>query len=1391
MFFRRNLEKNKVIHFTLVQHSSPLPARALPPSLPPPPLGNRRRQEGFRFLPVIFLVGQNPMDANNWRPTAPGGEPVMDTGDWRTQLQPDSRQRIVNKIMETLKRHLPFSGQEGLQELKKIAVRFEEKIYTAATNQSDYLRKISLKMLTMETKSQNTIPTGNGNKPLDPGASHSMPPQVHNPGQSLPISLSTNQSQARQQLSQNMQNSMSSNGVQSSAGLQSAMPSVSGLTQTIPNTVGQNANMQSISGVSQNPVGNSMGQGIPSNMFVNSQRQMPGRQQVVPPQQQQQSQNPQQYLYQQQIQQQLLKQKLQQGNHPHSLVQSHIHQQQQQQNLLQPNQLQSSQQSGLQTSTVMQPSMMQTVSGLQQNQPSSVQQSTQPMHQQHPQSVLRQQQQQPQQSAGIHQQQTPMMQQPLLPPQQQLMGQQSNTTNMSQNQLIGQQNIVGDLQQQQQQRLLGQQNNLQNLQQQQQQQQQQLMAQQNNLSSMHQQQLGPQSNVTGLQQQQLLGAQPGNSSMQSNQHSLHMLQQPKVTLQQQAQQSGSALLPNQGQQSHSQLPQQQLMAQIQSQPGQLQQQSNPLQRDMQQRLQASGSLLQQSNVIDQQKQLYQPQRALPETSSTSLDSTAETGHANGADWQEEIYQKIKVMKETYLPEINEMYQRIATKLQQHDPLLQQPKLEQLEKLKVFKVMLERLIGFLQVPKNNITIGFKEKLGYYEKQILGFLNQSRYRKPIPNLQQGQLSQPHIQPMQQPQSQVPQLQSHENQLNPQLQSMNMQVSVPKMQQNNMSSLLHNSLSTLSGDSTSQSNMMNPIQPGSNLDSGQGNALSSLQQTPVGSVQQNLVSISQPTNVNTMSTQSGVSMLQPNIPLQSNSNMIQHQHLKQQQQQHEQQMLQTQQLKRLQQRQNQQMLQQHQLHQQAKQQLPAQMQTHQIPQPQQMNDVNEMRPGIKPAVFQQHLPTGQRAAFQRQHMKPAPSFPISSPQLPQHASPQLQHSSPQIDQQNLPSSVTKTGTPLQSANSPFVVPSPSTPLAPSPMPGDSDKPVSGISSLLNTGNIVHQPSVAQAPAPSLAIGTPGISASPLLAEFTSPDGAHGGALTTVSGKSNVTEQPLERLIKAVKSLSPKALSASVGDIGSVVSMIDRIAGSAPGNGSRAAAGEDLVAMTKCRLQARNYITQDGMTGSRKMRRHTSAMPLNVVSSAGSVSDSFKQFTGPETSDLESTATSSVKRPRIEANHALLEEIREINQRLIDTVVDISDEDVDSTAVAATAEGGEGTIVKCSFSAVALSQNLKSQYASAQMSPIQPLRLLVPANYPSCSPILLDRFPVEVSKEYEDLSIKAKSRFSISLRSLSQPMSLGEIARTWDVCARVVISEHAQQSGGGTFSSKYGSWENCLSAA
>ncbi|KAK3431627.1 hypothetical protein EUGRSUZ_E03433 [Eucalyptus grandis] len=87
-----------------------------------------------------------------------GAGAVLDMDDWRAQLPPQARPRILNKILETLLRHHPVSNREGLQELNKIALRIEGNFYTAATSQSDYLRKISLKMLTMETKAQNTRP---------------------------------------------------------------------------------------------------------------------------------------------------------------------------------------------------------------------------------------------------------------------------------------------------------------------------------------------------------------------------------------------------------------------------------------------------------------------------------------------------------------------------------------------------------------------------------------------------------------------------------------------------------------------------------------------------------------------------------------------------------------------------------------------------------------------------------------------------------------------------------------------------------------------------------------------------------------------------------------------------------------------------------------------------------------------------------------------------------------------------------------------------------------------------------------------------------------------------------------------------------------------------------
>ncbi|GMY12386.1 mediator of RNA polymerase II transcription subunit 15a-like isoform X2 [Fagus crenata] len=95
--------------------------------------------------------------------------------------------------------------------------------------------------------------------------------------------------------------------------------------------------------------------------------------------------------------------------------------------------------------------------------------------------------------------------------------------------------------------------------------------------------------------------------------------------------------------------------------------------------------------------------------------------------------QIRAMKGMYLPEISEMYQKMDAKLQQLDSLPQQSNSDQLEKLKIFKTMLERIISFLQVAKTNISLGYKEKLGSYEKQIVNFVNTNSPKKPVSSLQ----------------------------------------------------------------------------------------------------------------------------------------------------------------------------------------------------------------------------------------------------------------------------------------------------------------------------------------------------------------------------------------------------------------------------------------------------------------------------------------------------------------------------------------------------------------------------------------------------------------------------------------------------------------------------------
>ncbi|KAM3364207.1 hypothetical protein ACQJBY_014496 [Aegilops geniculata] len=93
------------------------------------------------------------MDAN-CRPDLAAGVDPTTGGDWRAELQPRGRSRIVHMIMEAMKNFLRVSKPEELNQLREIASGFENRAYTAATNQSNYLRKISLRMLSMEMKTQ-------------------------------------------------------------------------------------------------------------------------------------------------------------------------------------------------------------------------------------------------------------------------------------------------------------------------------------------------------------------------------------------------------------------------------------------------------------------------------------------------------------------------------------------------------------------------------------------------------------------------------------------------------------------------------------------------------------------------------------------------------------------------------------------------------------------------------------------------------------------------------------------------------------------------------------------------------------------------------------------------------------------------------------------------------------------------------------------------------------------------------------------------------------------------------------------------------------------------------------------------------------------------------------
>lgn len=367
---------------------------------------------------------------------------------------------------------------------------------------------------------------------------------------------------------------------------------------------------------------------------------------------------------------------------------------------------------------------------------------------------------------------------------------------------------------------------------------------------------------------------------------------------------------------------------------------------------------------------------------------------------------------------------------------------------------------MQLSESEIVRYPKDKVVYYHQMIVNYWNS--ICKSISSAQnQG------------PQLQVPG--SHS--LTQLQQQRNMKPSLSPM------SLISNTptgtipiLSTHQGVPNSQPSTASSLQSSSQVGLEQRNASNQFHQNFMKPMQQNVLNVLQGTNSSNMALDHTMSCVQPNS---AGATFPQ---LKQQQKH---QLMQTQKLKP-------------QMHQQWIHHRKQQM----------MQKMYEVDGNGKPLItvssgmIQQHHSPGQNLDYSHQTL-------LSTNPHPLHAtSPQTsQHSCPQIDQQNFLSPLSKSGTPLQSDASPFVVPSPSTPLTPSSVPVDPDKHSSGVFSLSVAENsgLPQTPVAFQVPNQNQAItmGTHGISASPLIAELTSPDG---------NEQSHIMRQPLDRLLKVV---------------------------------------------------------------------------------------------------------------------------------------------------------------------------------------------------------------------------------------------------------------------------------------
>ncbi|CAI9782886.1 unnamed protein product [Fraxinus pennsylvanica] len=810
-------------------------------------------------------------------------------------------------------------------------------------------------------------------------------------------------------------------------------------------------------------------------------------------------------------------------------------------------------------------------------------------------------------------------------------------------------------------------------------------------------------------------------------------------------------------------------------------------------------------LVDQQKPVEQLQTAFLGLLQ-ELESSSQFMLKNSPDWVDPVFKRIQLMNSMYFSEVFTLYQRASESFRQATSAESATRSEKIQFLYL------KIIKFLQMPKTELMQHRKEIVYQFIKEIVLYLKRIRIKNPLP------LQHHHLKASGNP-SRTPSLLQKGNilqfnQVNP-LHN-NVPTSVPQllMQQSNLN---------LQGSSTNQfqvgsSTGMQKSDPSSLMNSFQHNPMKCRQQYSPSQAHQGMslphkgsqigfehrasgllppssVGISQ--HNTTLSTQQMGNSSPGNSfnnldftmrPLSQNP-IVTVSPYNRQQDQH--------------------------LTMQKKLKQPMQQMLTERNKQQMVQKMNEDAKMAQFAEFNQRMLVKHHSLGQHLEQYPWATHQLSSTSY-RVASPQSsQYSSTQIEMKDLSSKLSRSTTPFLSTASPSAVPSPLTPVTPSSVPTDQEK----IPICSSTLSVEERNKVTKAPIEPSLLQSRGISKnqvsvsvtqefpmSPLLTESACP---------VDHQQSHAKADPVQRLVEVVNTMSQKALHAAVRDINAVTCIIDRKSGSLLQGGSRWVIGQDLADDTRSWEQG-NF---DLSCMKTRMKRRLRDIAADDMTSAFTRCANFE---GGQISEVEFNATSRIKKLKkevfcensgmfllshtqekkfyhfcssldahhllvsshpsfiafIQSNDMLLEEIREINHKLIETVVDVVNVKDVSWEVPA-----EGTIIRCLYNAVQCNGNINMLNASTQMFSNLIVELLVTADYPNSSPVVLERLPPSCSEaeEVKVLWTKVKSDFSLLLRKCSQPISLKEMAKTWDVCAREVFREFVQKFGGEDYSLRW----------